>query len=501
MTWGPALHDVSRTGSVLAHGLGGRTDLPPDPRLAAIGAAIAVGGSFLIMGALWPSHRLGGQVRGRPLPGVTRVVDARIVVLSLRMLVLAAAILVVAVAFLGPRESRFNLAPYAVYVGFWVGLAITAVLVGPVWPRVNPLRTVHAGICRLSGLKPGEGLIPLTPKVGLWPAAGWLLVFVWLELVYPQRAEPEVVGLFLASYGVLTILLALLFGSAWFAAGDGFEVYNRLFGSLAALGRRDDGMLVLRNPLNGLASLPHSPGLTGVVVVLIGSTGFDGLTRTSWWQRSIPPDSVVLGTFGLLALVAAVGALYTCAMYLGARSAGLPRGREATGNGTAAPGVEPAYAVPGAGRHAQAPITSPPPRKGKSGTKLLSRTPPTQSAMPGLFAHSLIPIALGYTVAHYFSFFLFEGQVLLALVSDPFGLGWNLFGTIDRGVNYLLIGTGTIARIQVYAIVIGHVCGVVAAHDRALVLLPPKVARRGQYPLGVVMTGITLGGVLLLLSA
>jgi hypothetical protein len=299
----------------------------------------------------------------------------------------------------------------------------------------------------------------------MWPAALWLLAFVWLELVYPQRAEPYVVGLFLTSYCVVTVLLALVFGQQWFNAGDGFEVYSRLFGSLALLGRRPNGELGLRSPLHGLAGLPAVPGLTACVVVLIGSTGFDGLTRSARWQREVPPDSVTLGTAGLFALVGAVAVLYVGAMRLGARAARLPA--------SAAP------SPPGA----------------SAGISL-----PARAVLPGLFAHSLVPIALGYTVAHYFSFFLFEGQAAISLVSDPFGLGWDLFGTVDRSIDYTVVSTGVIARVQVYAIVIGHVCGVIAAHDRALALLSPKVARRSQYPLALVMVAITLCGVLLLLS-
>lgn len=464
MSLGPFPDAAEPAGAVLAHGLGGRTDLPPDPLVAAIGAAIVVGASFLIVGVAWPEHRLGRRSGGFRLSKVTRVVDAPLVVGTLRALVLGATLLVMAVAFLGPRESRFNLAPYALYVVFWVGLAFTSVLFGPVWPRVNPLRTVHAGVCRAAGLEPDDGLRDLPRRVGVWPAAGALLVFVWLELVFPSRAEPEVVGLFLTSYVVVTVLLALVFGSRWFDAGDGFDVYSRVLASLSPVGRGDDGVLVLRNPLRGLAALPPVPGMTAVVVVLLGSTGFDGLTRTSFWRDSVRPDSVLLGTAGLLALVVAVAVLYLFATYLAAWIARLPA-RPARDEVVVA-GVE-----------------------------------PTRAAMPGQFAHSLVPIALGYTVAHYFSYFLFEGQVVLALVSDPFGLGWDIFGTVDRSVDYLFVGTGLIARVQVYAIVLGHIGGVVAAHDRALGLLPPAAARRSQYPLALVMVTITLCGVLLLLSA
>jgi len=312
------------SGSIVAHGLGGRTDLPPDARLAALGAAIAVAVSFAIVLAAWPEQRLAGATAGRPIPRVARVVDSPLLTAVLRTLVLAATIMVIAVALFGAQEARFNPAPYALYVGFWVGLALASVLLGPVWPRLNPLRTVHAALCRAARQDPRQGVVRLGAGVGRWPAAVALFVFVWLELVYPQRAEPYVVGLFLTAYCVVTIVAALMFGARWFDAGDGFDVYSRLFGSLAFIGRRADGQLVFRSPLQGLAALRGAPGLAAVVVVLIGSTGFDGLTRTNLWQRHVAPDSVPLGTLGLLALVAAVGVLYRAAMEASARLAGLP---------------------------------------------------------------------------------------------------------------------------------------------------------------------------------
>jgi hypothetical protein len=116
------------------------------------------------------------------------------------------------------------------------------------------------------------------------------------------------------------------------------------------------------------------------------------------------------------------------------------------------------------------------------------------------FVHSLVPIALAYAVAHYFSLLVLEGQAAIALVSDPFGLGWDLFGTIDRSVNFTLVSPNAVAYVQVASIVAGHVAGVVLAHDRALARFPKDVATRSQYPLLVTMVLFTVGGLGLLLG-
>ena len=118
------------------------------------------------------------------------------------------------------------------------------------------------------------------------------------------------------------------------------------------------------------------------------------------------------------------------------------------------------------------------------------------------FVHSLLPIAVGYTVAHYFSLVVFQGQAGYLLASDPLGRGWDLFDTAGQAIDYRVISTGAIALVQVAAILTGHVLGVFIAHDRAIADYTRSRQRlRAQYPLLVVMVTYTLGGIALLLGA
>ena len=120
---------------------------------------------------------------------------------------------------------------------------------------------------------------------------------------------------------------------------------------------------------------------------------------------------------------------------------------------------------------------------------------------PALYAHSIVPIAAGYAIAHYFSLLFLDGQNTWILASNPFGQdGVNLFGTYDRPIDYTVLGTRTIAYVQVGAIVLGHVLGVMLAHDRAVRRSRVHVTR-GQLPLVAVMIGFTVGGLGLLLSS
>ena len=420
--------------SVLAHGISTRADLPVPTTLAILGGAAAVLVSFVALAALWKTPRLRGDEAGRPLPaGLAAVVDSPITTGVLRLLTLAVAVLVVVAGF-------------AFYITFWVGLVPASLLLGPVWRRINPLRGIHAVLAKLTGPAPAADRLP---AAGYWPAAVALLVFAWLELAYPDRANPQVVAGFIVLYSVVQLLAALWFGEEWFARGDGFEVWSTLLGRLSPWGRRaQDGRLVVRNPLDNVDGLTPERGLAAVVVVLVASTAFDGLTRTEWWQSGpgVQGDAVAMpSTLGLLAVTALVGVLYVAATSAAGRIAGTADAAD-------------------------------------------------------VFAHSVVPIAAGYVVAHYFSLLLLDGQQTWILASDPFARGWDLFGTIGNAVDYTAVSTRVISLVQVGAIVLGHVLGVVLAHDRAVKVGTGVAARTSQYPLLAVMVAFTVGGLYLLLG-
>jgi len=118
------------------------------------------------------------------------------------------------------------------------------------------------------------------------------------------------------------------------------------------------------------------------------------------------------------------------------------------------------------------------------------------------FAHSVVPIIVGYIVAHYLSYFVEVGQQTVVQLSDPLGKGWNLLGTADWTVSYWLSTHPTfLAILKVLSVVTGHVLGVIAAHDRAVKLLPKRHQLTGQLPLLFVMVFYTVTGLYLLFGA
>jgi hypothetical protein len=432
---------------VLAHGLGAREDIPAPTWLAVYAGAVVVLITFFALAALWSSPRLRGSEAGRPIPGLTKFSDLPVTDLVLRVLGLILLGTFLLVAWAGPDDNgRGNPAPTWIYVYFWVGLIPLSLLAGPVWSRINPLRTLAGLLRRLA--PPAE--LRISPRLGHWPAAASLVAFTWMELVYDHAASPRVVATFVTLYCAMHVAIGYLVGPRWFARGEGFEVYATMVARLSPIGRRDDGLIVLRNPLDGLAGTPGSPDLTPVVLAVLGSTAFDGLTRTDRWGRLTNVDSrleyLALGTLGLAAGLLTMSCTYLIAIRVTERLVG----------------------------------------EGQLRTR---------------FAPTIIPVAVGYTVAHYFSFAVFQGQQGVLLANDPFGRGDNWLGLAGGHVNYNLISSNVIAWVQIGAIVVGHVIAVVASHDRAVGLLPATRSKSGQYPVLVLMVLYTMTGIALVSGA
>ncbi|MGH8868891.1 MAG: hypothetical protein ACRDYU_12945 [Actinomycetes bacterium] len=450
---------LTADGLVLAHGIGGRQDLPVPFSYALVGAVAALVVSFVALGLLWRTPRLDGPRAGRPLPlGVQRVVDSAPFAWSVRLVGLAATGFVAVAALFGP-DLATNPTASVVYVLFWVGLVPASLLLGPVWRLLNPLRTLHLLLATATRASPEQGLRALPYGLGLWPSALALLTFGWLELVSSDPSTLPVMRTYFGAYAGVMLVGAALYGSRWFDRADGLEVLSTLVGRLSPFGRREDGRLVIRSPLQGLDTQPQVPGLVAVVTVMLGTTAYDGLSNSPWWIGVMQDETlggpVLTGTVGLVGTVAAFGAAYLAATLAAARM-----GEASSLSGSWAGSV----------------------------------------LAPRAFAHSVVPIVVGYVVAHYFSLFVFEGQRTVILLSDPLVTGADLFGTAERGVDFGVVSAGAIAVVQVLGVVVGHVLGVVSAHDRAVRLFPRRQALAGQIPLLLLMVAFTLAGLVLLFA-
>jgi hypothetical protein len=437
---------LGTTSPAWAHGLGGRLDLPVPLWLFVYGAAAVVVVSFVALGILWKRPKLQDGAEGRPLPEpVQRVLSSPVADVAVRTLSVAAFVLVMAAAAGGKDSAAGNIAPVFIFVWFWVGLAFVHALLGNWWATLSPWDT----LARFLGI--GHRSRREIPKAwGLWPATLLLLGFLWMELVYPFSASPRSLAVAIGVYTVITLSGMAVFGrETWNRHGEAFAVYFGFLARMAPVARRQDGRVVLRPPLAGLPGIEPRPGLVAFVMVIIGSTTFDGFAGTQLWARWTRDltlaGQVAAGTAGLVIVVGLVAVAYSLSMLAASAAA---------------------------------------------------RTPWHPLAVR--FVHSLVPIAFAYVTAHYFSFLFLEGQAGIALASDPFGFGWNLFGTAGYAINFALLSAVAVWYVQVAAIVSGHVAGVVLAHDRAMAAFRPGVAARTQYALLAVMVMFTVGGLVIL---
>ncbi len=430
------------------HGIASRHDLPLPFSFVVLGAALALTISFAVLLVAWRQPRFVG-LGGRELPGLTRVVDHPATRLTVRLAMLAA-FAWAGLALMAGQDLLTNPIFGFVFVWMWVGLVPISVLLGQFWRVANPLRTLHGGLCAVARIDPDQGLLRLPRGIGVWPAAVGAFGFGWLELVQPDRTTLPVLRVRALAWLVLLVLGAIVFGQRWIGAADPFEVYASTVARLSPW-RRIGDQLGLVNPLANLTKWRAPPGAVAVVAALLGSTAFDSFANTSLWIATVQNSNVITivwNTSGLLALIIIVLLSFS-------------------------------LAAAWMGRYGDRPAT----------------------AYPRLMVGSVVPIVIGYAIAHYATLLVVEGQRTAINWSDPLGRGWNVFGSAEMGVNSAIFNHPTaIAVIQLSAIVGGHVLGIIAAHELAVRHLPPARALAGQLPMLGVMIGYTCAGLVLLFS-
>ncbi len=443
----------------LAHGIGGVRDLPVPESFFFTTAAIVLVVSFVLLGLLWKRPLLESHADGRLLP---RAFAAFFLSTLLRVVLQLVSVFIfvftLLTALLGTSTELLNFAPTFVYVIFWLGVPLLSVLFGNVWRALSPWRAIADGAVWLLELGGREArpVLSWSGRWGRYPAAAALFSFVALELTNPRPAYPRTLAIAISLYSYWALAGMAVYGrDAWSRGGEGFAVMFRLFSRIAPFAVRDD-RVVVRWPFTGLAGPDPVAGALLFVAVMIGSTSFDGFSRTATWVNLISRIRADLATSSLRLIDLATTATNLAALALFVAAVAL----------TYLAAVRVAAAL--------------------SGTR--------RSLVPE-FVLPLVPIAAAYMVAHYFSYFLIQGQFIITLASDPFGRGWNLFGTAGFAPNLAIVAPDTVWYAQVVALVVGHVAGLAIAHDRAVTLFESRrAALRSQYPLLALMVLYTVGG-------
>jgi hypothetical protein len=453
-----------------AHALAAREDLPVPAWLFAWGASIVLIVSFFALAIGWRRPRF-ERPRWRPIgAGLSRLLLGLPVQVACGLIGVFLLGLAVYAGLRGTEAPDQNFAPTFLFVTAWLGFPFFSALFGDIFRPFNPWRAVGraagAAFTAIAGQRPAHLAYP--EALGRWPAAVGLVAVVWLEIVYGVSGgvavglDPHTAAISTLVYTAYTLTMMALFGAEkWCERGEVFSVYFGMFARLGCFGV-EDGRLARRLPLSAATGWASVPGSLAVVVASIATTSFDGAAEGplrgpiesvfEWLaDAGLGPTTALrlTDTLFILICVVAIALVYMLGVW---------------------------------------------------GMRTVHGAPSFAKLRMG-FAHTLIPIALAYLVAHYFSFFVFQEQAQFTyLLSDPLGTGTtDLFGTASVGIDYTVLSTNAIWYVQVGALVVGHVLGLTLAHDRALVYWSDyRDAVRSQYWMLAVMVAFTCFGLYLL---
>ena len=397
------------------------------------GGALAVLFSFLLLAfapSTWFAKGEGASIKIAPYFAVPKTPFSCLSFLVLLLCVVA--------GFVAPSDPLSNPLPLLIWTGWWVGFTLLQVVTGSLWPGLNPWTGPVALLRKLVGPRLAKAShVNLPVSVGFLPAILQFLVFAWFELVSLAPDDPPRLSTAVIVYWLVNFTGILIFGEkAWLSRGEPFSVFFRMIGMLSPLGvsQSESGkMFVLRWPGDRSLVADALPP-SGVIFILLtlATASFDGFSETFTWLGFIgvnplefPGRSGVMfaNTLGLLASPIILVVLFYKAVIAGAWLAGE---RDMTG---------------------------------------LMR-------LSGKLVYSIIPISIAFHAAHYLTLLLVNGQYLLIMMSDPFALGWNLFGMAHWHVTTSFLLNIDDVRIiwltQTGIIVAGHVIGIVLAHAIAL---------------------------------
>ena len=453
-----------------AHALAAKGDLPVPAWLFAWAASIVLIVSFFGLSIAWRTPRLEDE-RWRPfgggLAGALVSLPAQIVYGAVGVFLLG---LAVYSGLRGTEAPDRNFALTFLFVTTWLGFPFFSAILGDIFRPFNPWRAIGrmfgAGFRVVAGQSPAHLRYP--ERLGRWPAAVGLIAFVWLEVVYGASGgvavglDPEAAANAALLYSAYSLAMMALFGvEKWCERGEVFSVFFGMFSRLGIFEVRD-GRLGRRRPLAAAGSWASVRGSAAVVIASIATTSFDGAQEGAfkgaieWLFERLVDAGFALDTalriddtIFIALCFAGVGLVYM----LGVRGMRTVRGA------------------------------------------------PSLAKLRVGFAHTLIPIALAYLVAHYFSLFVYQEQAQFTyLLSDPLGTGnTDLFGTASGGIDFRVLSSNAIWYVQVGALVVGHVLGLTLAHDRALAYWSDyRDASRSQYWMLAVMVAFTCFGLYLL---
>jgi hypothetical protein len=439
---------------VSAHSFGVLYNLPVPFWMYLYGSAAAVALSFLVIGYFFSEvpkesgyptrilsrHFFSDRARAR-ISTVARAVSVGLFILT------------ILTGLFGVDSSYSNFNMNFFWIICLLGLTYLSALIGNVYSILNPWKilTTHIG---------EQGIFTYPTWLRYYPAFALYYLLIWFELL--GKPSPSKLSVALILYTVLNYAGVITFGkTVWFRYGEFFSVFWRLVSKMAPVERRD-GKLYLRPPFIGLIKeQAEHVSLLFFTLFMLSSTAFDGVKDTLpfvriYWQDIDPLLRPLLGTssyrvFQSVCLLLSPFVFFVLYVLLIAAA------------------------------------------------KRIAKSALSLTDILLTFAFSLVPIALAYNIAHYYTLIFSEGPSIVRLISDPFGFGWNLFGTAGSTASVIL-DAGFVWHSQVFVIVAGHVAGVYLAHLASLKVFPASRTRAliSQLPMVVLMMSYTMIGLWIL---
>jgi hypothetical protein len=360
------------------------------------------------------------------------------------------------------------------WVVFLLGLAYLTLLIGDVYALINPWKTLVEWLERI-GVNLSTSRVRYPEPIGHWPAFLFYMALIWIELFFAQK--PLTLSILLLVYSTITLIGVVLFGkSVWFQRADLFSNYFRVIGKLAPVDyigtpHEHDIQLRLRAPFSAAVSeRPEHVGVVLFVLFMLSSTAYDAIYETQLWTALFWKNAMlVLQPLWGTDLGKAQSLLMD--WFLVYRKAGLM--------------LSPFLYL---GFYCLALLAA----------RVLTRAATSLRTLALQFCYSLLPIAFAYNFTHYYTFLVYQLRVLPWLISDPFGLGWNLLG-LQQDPQSPALQMGVVWHTQVIVILIGHVVSVVVAHQVATrVFATRRQVLASQVPMLILMVGYTMLGLWIL---
>ncbi|MEX2027901.1 MAG: hypothetical protein WD988_00185 [Candidatus Curtissbacteria bacterium] len=443
---------------IFAHAFGQLYNLPVPFWLYLYGAAAALVVSFLVIGYFfnrsisafdYPRLFLFKISAKNPFEAILKAVSIFFFLLT------------TLAGILGIDSSRSNFNMTFFWLIFLLGFTYLCALTGNLWSIVNPWKILVELGENITG-REARGIFNYAPKLGYWSALVIYFLLIYFELI--GGTGPAKLSLLLVGYTFLNFIGVILIGKRnWFSYGEFFSVFFGLIAKVAPI-EVISGKIYLRPPFVGLVrDRAKHFSLLVFILFMLSSTAFDGFSSTLPYLRFSYRLEAIFGSlftqnsFLTFQVVKTLGLVFSpvvfLCIYLGFIAL----------------------------------------------AKAFTASRQTVLGLAKKFAFTLIPIALVYNIAHYYTLLLTEGQNVIRLASDPFGYGWNLIGSANFTPNIGIVGANFVWHSQVIVILLGHVAAVFIAHLVALSIFPShKKALISQFPMLLLMVIYTTFGLWIL---